>query len=60
MSWKHCVQGRHDASTGEEVEIVAVAASGETTVCRLGELGGQDLSVRIVPLDNQMSRCDEM
>ena len=57
---KYCVQGRHDAPTGGEVEIVAVAVLCETTVCRLGELGGQDVSVRIVPVNDKMSWCDEM
>jgi len=43
------VQGCHNASTGGEVEMVAVAILGETTVCRFGELGGQDVRVCIEP-----------
>ena len=40
--------------------MVAVAVLGESTVSRPGELGGQDVGVRIVPLNNQMSWCDAM
>ena len=57
---KHCMQGRHDASTGGEVEMVAVAILSETTVCRPGELSGQDVGVGVVPLNNRMRWCDEM
>ena len=31
---EYCVQGRYDASTGGEVEMVAVAVLGKTAVCR--------------------------
>lgn len=51
---KYCVQGCHDASTGGEVEKVAVAILSEAPVRRLGELGGQDVGVGIVPSGDRM------
>jgi hypothetical protein len=55
---KHGMKGGYHASTGREVEKVAVSIPGETTVCWLGELSGKDVNVRIIPLVDRMEACE--